>query len=942
MTPADHKRAGELFEQLREVSEGEHASALDAACAGDPDLREHVWRLLEADRDAAAGSFLARRAIEDAAQLLMQGDRMPPLSPGTRLGPYEITGFLGAGGMGEVYRARDTNLDREVAIKVLTAALAGDARYMARFEREAKLLASLNHPNIATIYGIEQGAIVMELVVGENLRGPLPLEEAIPVARQIAVGLEAAHEGGVVHRDLKPANIKVTPSGVVKLLDFGLAKSASGSSADSSPPTSPSSSPPFSPVATQGGTIMGTAAYMSPEQARGKPVDKRADIWAFGVVLYELLTGRQLLSGVENIATALDNLPAETPPNIRRLLARCLRKDVNTRLRDIGEARLLLDDPEEALRAPEYTTAVRRTNRLPWSVAAAAIIGALAFGGLWLRPKEQAQAIRLSVVPPEKTSFSAISLPAVSPDGRHLAFVAGPEGKPELWIRDLDTLSARGVPGTEGAVDPFWSPDSRYVAFFVPGKLKKVAIDGSPAVTLCDAADGRGGSWSRNDVILFAPNFAAPLSRVSAAGGTVAPVTALDTANGESSHRFPWFLPDGRHFLYTARSDQPEKTTVYAGALDSKDRRMVVAAASNVAWSPPGYLLYMRERTLMGQAFDASALRTTGQPFAIAQQVDYLPGSIQGQFAVSPGGVLAYLSGGGTLHSQMTWLDRAGASLGTVGQPGIMQGPALSPDGRTVVVDRLDGSAGTYDIWLRDLAGGSESRLTFDPANEMFPVWSPDGSRILYSSDRNGKYGLYQQAATGGGNPHLLYETTGVTLATDWPDDHTILFFNTALKTGNDLWILRLTGLRPVPPEDAVPVLRTAVSESQGKLSPDGRWLAYESSETSSPNIYVQTFPGKESKWQVSSEGGTRPVWRRDGKELFYIGTDNKMMAVEVRSGPGFEHSIPKALFDVKTARTARYDVTRDGQRFLMLGPGEPEANAPMTVVLNWRTGLKK
>ena len=946
MTPADYKRAGELFEQLRELPESERAPALDSACAGDRGLREQVWRLLAADRDAE-GSFLARRAIEDAARLLMPGDPAGHLSPGAKLGPYEITGILGAGGMGEVYRARDTNLDREVAIKVLTAAFAGDARYMARFEREAKLLASLNHPNIAAIYGIEQGAIVMELVEGENLRGPLTIEEVIPIARQIAVGLEAAHEGGVVHRDLKPANIKITLSGVVKLLDFGLAKFASDSSAGwqgTSPPTSPSS-----PMVTQGGTIMGTAAYMSPEQARGKPVDKRTDIWAFGVVLYELLTGRQLLSGSKNIATALDNLPTGTPPHVRRLLIRCLRTDVNTRLRDIGEARLLLDNPDEALIAPEHATAARhRTKWLPWSVAAVAIVGALVFAALWLEPRTQgAQAIRLSVLPPENTTFSAISLPAVSPDGRHLAFAAGSAGKPQLWIRDLDALSGRPIPDTEDAVDPFWSPDSRFVAFFVPGKLKKVDIGGGPPVTICDAADGRGGSWSQNDVILFAPNFGAPLSRVSAAGGTATPVTTLDQAAGETSHRFPWFLPDGKHFLFTARSENPEKAAVYAGALDSRDRRLVAVAASNAAYSSPGYVFFMRERTLMAQAFEATALRSSGEPFAIAPLVDYLPGSIQGQFAVSSGGVLAYFSGGGTLRSQMTWLDRTGAFLGKVGQPGTMQAPALSPNGRTVVVDRLDGAAGTYDLWVRNLAGGSESRLTFDRGNEMFPVWSADGSRVVYSSDRSGKYGLYQQDATGTGSPQLLYETAGVTLATDWPDDHTVLFSNTASKTGNDLWILHPPGAqgnasRENAAREAVPFLRTAVSESQGKLSPGNHWLAYESTETGVPNIYVQTFPGRESKWQVSSEGGTRPMWRRDGKELFYIGTDNKMMAVEVRGGSGFEHSVPKALFDVKTARTAHYDVTRDGQRFLMLSPGEPEAHAPMTVVVNWQAGLKK
>ena len=559
MTPADYKRAGELFEQLREVSEAERPSALDTACAGNSVLRDQVSRLLDADRDAAAGSFLAGKAIEDAARLL-RANRPPgtatrprrALTPGTRLRALtKSPRFLGAGGMGEVYRARDGNLDREVAIKILAATLASDARYMARFEREAKVLASLNHPNIAAIYGIEhfgreQRALVMELVEGENLRGPLPLDEAIPIARQIAVGLEAAHESGVVHRDLKPANIKVTPSGIVKLLDFGLAKSASDSSASwqgTSSPTSPPSSPPD---VTQGGTIMGTAAYMSPEQARGKPVDKRTDIWTFGVVLYELLTGRQLLSGSENIATALESLPAETPAHIRRLLARCLRKGRSelTRLRDIGEARLMLDDPDETSTTLAQT-AGRRGQRawLP-----------LVFGRGCARDGRAASggALAASASKP-RTRQRCVSQPCLrkrrpSPRSAFLPFlrtgIVWPSPRGAKANRScgyaISIRSTRGwFPGTEGAVDPFWSPDSRFVAFFVPGKLKKVDIGGSPAVTLCDAADGRGGSWNQNDVILFAPNFGAPLSRVPAAGVNSTPLTTLDEAAGETSHRFP-------------------------------------------------------------------------------------------------------------------------------------------------------------------------------------------------------------------------------------------------------------------------------------------------------------------------------------------------------------------------------------------------------------------
>jgi serine/threonine protein kinase/Tol biopolymer transport system component len=941
MTPEDYGRAGDLFEQLRELPEGERASALDSACAGNAQLREQVWNLLEADRAAGAGSFLERRAIEDAARLLasnpqMGNPRLGPLLPGTRFGPYEITAPIAAGGMGEVYRARDSKLGRDVAIKVLPAALAGDAQYMARFEREAQVLASLNHPNIATVYGVEQGALVMELVEGANLRGPLPLEEAIPIARQIAVGLEAAHERGVTHRDLKPANIRITPAGVVKLLDFGLAKTTT-----ELPPAISGEQPSPSPAAmTLAGMILGTAAYMSPEQARGKPVDKRTDIWAFGVVLFEMLTGRPLFGGetiTDTLASVvkdtpqLDALPADTPPRIRRLLNRCLRKDVQSRLRDIGEARVLLDEPDEVLAAP-------RRVRMPWLAAGVAAIAALVIAALWLlHPAKEERTFRLSVLPPlPNASFSAISLPALSPDGRNLAFAAGSEGKPQLWIRDLMALTARPLPGTEGAFDPFWSPDSRSVGFFVPGKLKAIAIAGGPAVTLCDAPDGRGGSWNRADVILFTPSFGAPLSRVAAAGGAATPVTTLNETAGETSHRFPWFLPDGRHFLFTVRSGNPEKTAVYAGDLQSKERRFLIAAASNAVYSPPGFLLFMRERTVMALAFDAASLRTTGDPFPAAEQVDYVQGNIQGQFSVSQNGVLAYNSGGGSLRSQLTWFDRGGKPLGTVGPPAIMQAAALSPDGATVAVDRLDAPLGTYDLWLHELAHGNDSRFTFDPSNDMFPVWSPDGGRILFSSNRTGKYGLYQKAATGAGKEDLVYRMEGVTLPTGWSRDF-VIFSNTALKTGDDIWVLPLAGDRK-----AFPFLQTEFSESDGKLSPDERWLAYDSNETGTQEVYVQTFPGKESKWQISAAGGTRPVWSRDGKELFYIAADNKMMATDVKSGAEFEHGVARELFEVRMPPRGLFDVSRDGKRFLILGPVEPEASAPMTLVINWNAGLKK
>ena len=939
MTPEDYRRAGELFDKVSELADSEREAALDAGCAGNAALREEVVRLLDADRVAEAEAFLDRRAIEDAAQLITLdlSERRARLSPGNRLGPYEITGPLGEGGMGEVYRARDLQLHRNVAIKVLSAALADDARYMDRFRQEAQVLASLNHPHIATVYGIEQGALVMELVEGDNLRGPLPLEEAIPIARQIAMGLEAAHERGIVHRDLKPGNIKITPEGVVKLLDFGLAKSSGV------PAVAPHATPlgDVSPTNSLGGMVLGTAAYMSPEQALGKPVDKRADIWAFGVVFCEMLTGRRLfayettaetLAAVVRAAPDLENLPAGTPSQIRYLLGRCLRKDVASRLRDIGEARVLLD---EALEPPAALPQSQSRRHAAWWVAAGATIAAGLFAWLWQqRPSGEAHRLQLTVPAPPAAAFSAISVPAVSPDGRYLAFTAAGTGKGQLWIRDLDALSAERVPESDGAVDPFWSPDSRFVAFFVPGKLKKVAASGGPVLTVCDAADGRGGSWNRSDEIVFGPNFAAPLFRVPAAGGKPTPLTVLDERAGETSHRFPWFLPDGRHFLYTARNADPEKTAVYAGDLESRDHRPLLKAASNAMYALPGFLLFMREKTLMAQPFDARSLKTTGDPSPVAEQVDYLPGSIQGQFSVSQTGVLVYNSGGGSLKSQITWFDRSGKALGTVGPPSVMQSPAISPDGSTVVVDRLDETSGTYALWLHDLVHQTGSRFTFDPSNHMFPIWSPDGNLILFSSNRTGEFSLYQKAASGAEKESLLFKAEGQTVPTDWSPS-SVLFSNVAVSTGTDLWSLPATG-------KAAPVLRTRYAEAHGRLSPDGRWLAYDSDESGQLEVYVQTFPGAEGKWQISPAGGTRPVWSRSGNELFYVSADNKLTSVSVQTGDRFAKGVPRPLFDVHMPPTGTYDVSRDGSRFLILKGIDPEVAAPITVVVNWNAAGRR
>ncbi|MBZ5607139.1 MAG: protein kinase [Acidobacteriia bacterium] len=847
---------------------------------------------------------------------------------------YRITAKLGEGGMGEVYRAVDTKLDREVALKILPAAFAADADRMARFEREAKVLASLNHPNIAQIYGVEERALVMELVEGETLKGPLPLDTALNYARQIADALEAAHDKGIIHRDLKPANVKVTPQGVVKVLDFGLAKAADERLAD------PQNSPTLTISPTQAGVILGTAAYMSPEQARGKPVDQRADIWAFGCVLFEMLTGRQAFSGetVSDILAGVlvkePNLDA-TPAKVRPLLEKCLAKDPKQRLRAIGDWPLLLDEPVAAT-APAQS----RTGWLWPTVAALLLLVTLALAYVAYRHvTEEARVLRFPVLPPEKASFTGP--PAISPDGRRIAFIARLDGKDSLWVRDLDSLAARAFPDTDGASYPFWSPDSRAIGFFASGKLKRIDATGGPGFTLADAPSPRGGSWSRNGVILFAPTILSGLRRVTAAGGSVTPVTELDHALSENAHRTPWFLPDGRHFLFTARSNDPEKNAIYVGDLDSKSRTRVLSESSNAVFVQAGYLIFMRAGTLMAQPFDPGKAQTTGDAVPVAEQVAYDSLNLVGRFAVSQNNILVYASGGASFgDAQLTWFDRSGKVTGTVGIPGISQWAAISPDGNTVVADRLDPQTGFFDLWLHDLTRGTASRFTFNSKTNQFPVWSPDGSHIAFHSTREGVGHVYRKAVGRAAQDEALDKNASGKRPDDWSRDGRYIIEETppsTPKTGDDIWVLPLFGdLKPFP------YLQTEFNEHFAKLSPNGRWLAYASDETKRNEIYVQTFPAPGGKWQVSTNGGARPVWSRDGKELFYIGADQKMMVVEVTGGAKFEASVPSPLFDTRlTSGNTWFDVSKDG-RFLIPASVEQSTSVPMTVVVNWTAGLKK
>jgi Tol biopolymer transport system component/predicted Ser/Thr protein kinase len=889
------------------------------------------------------------------------------LSTGTRLGPYEIVALLGAGGMGEVYRARDTRLNRDVAVKVMPEIFAQDSERMARFEREAQVLASLNHPNIAQLYGLEERALVMELVEGPTLAeriagGPLPIEEALPIAKQIAEALEAAHEKGIIHRDLKPANVKVRPDGSVKVLDFGLAKAL----ADDAIAGDSAHSPTLSIAATRAGVILGTAAYMSPEQAKGKPVDRRADIWAFGIVLLETLTGRKMYSGetaAETLAfvmtkdPSLEALPGETPVAVRRLLRRCLDKDPKRRLQAIGEARIAIEEtlsgaaPEPAPPPAPTAAPVPQTQRpVAWmAFAGAATLLALALAVVaavhFRETPAKTPVVRFLVAPPEKTSRRPWDFPVVSPNGEYLALVAGSDTVSSLWVRPLHSLTAQSLPGTEGASMPFWSPDSRFIGFWAQGRLKKVEISGGPPQTLCDAPFMTGGTWGPDGTILFAPFPSGPLRRVAAAGGEAKLVTTLDASRQETLHSRPAFLPDGRQFLYQVAATQPEHNGVYIGSLDSKDTRRLLSGTGNAVYAAAatgqGYLLFARGDPLMAQPFDPKKLGFSGEAFPIAERVSSA-GTVGSAFSVSDTGVLAYQSSGGLNTTQLVWYDRNGKRSEPVGPPAEYSNPALAPDERKLAVGRTDPAAKTRDLWVFDLVRGTASRLTFDPADDLNPTWSPDGSRIAFTSERKGPRNLYQKLASGTGEEELLFESPERKSVEDWSPDGRFLLYNVggAPKTRDDLWALPLTGDRK-----PVTLVRTPFNDSQGQLSPDGRWLAYRSAESGKYEVYVQAFPPSGGKWQISTAGGEEPRWRRDGKELFYVAED-KLMAVRVKAvGSNFEAGIPGMLLEaplVKAGHRNRYLVASNGQRFLINATLEQTAASPFTVVLNWLAAVKK
>jgi len=918
MAPDRWQRIEALYHAALERDPATRAAFLDGACGQDADLRREVESLLA---EAATGHGLLDRPM--TAVLPEPGTI--DLKQGTRLGAYQIEGLIGHGGMGKVYRARDTRLGRTIAIKT------SSSRFSERFEREARAVAALNHPHICHLYDVGPDYLVMEFIEGAPLKGPLPVDEVLKYTEQILDALDAAHRGGIVHRDLKPGNILVSKHGI-KLLDFGLAQMETG----------PDNSD--APTMTQTGAMVGTPAYMAPEQWEGKRADARSDIYSFGCVLHEMLTGKRANP---------DRVPVSPP--FEDVLRTCLEKDPDERWQSARELRHALRWAAAAkTEAGQAAGLSRQANGLPyrgWIAAGmfAVALAAVSFVHFREVPPPQ-QTLRATIAATEASPAYTF---AISPDGRNLVIATESE-KGQLWLRPMNSLQATPIPFTENAIYPFWSPDSRFIAFFAQGKLKKVALSGGPAQSLCDVPSSRGGSWSRDNIIVFSPNNSGiSIQRVSASGGV-----PVDVTRTRGVQRHPRFLSDGRHFLYLKRDAKAEDNGVYVSSLDGKENRRVLPDVSGVEFAPPapgfrnGHILFVRENTLMAAPFDGASAQIAGDVFPVADGVYLVSPNSYMPVTVSDNGVLIYKAGGaGGEQNQFGWSDRAGKSLALVGAPGSVSSPAISPDEKLLVFQRATSTGG--DLWIRDLDRGTETRFTNDPSSNVAPFWSPGGDRIVFASNRTGVYNLYQKAADGIGKEVLLLTNSITDSPTQWSrDGRFMVYFELDPKNKRDVWVLPAEG--DTANRKPIPFLRSEFDDLFGQLSPDSHWMAFTSDRSGRREVYVRPFPGGEGEWTISIAGGEAARWRGDGKELFFEAADGKMMAVPVKRAlpgakPVFEPGTPVALFEAHIVRSPgdryfEYDVTADGRRFFIntVGSAGAAPASPLTVVTNWLAAVKK